>query len=276
LVRISVILPSDRETEELNNPKPAKKPSPWSWKEKAFKQNTNLMQCAGIPGKINVRGLQVSSEGLTTLLARYNLVNARFCHKECCGMFEPESPEMKSCTNCISASHAIRKDQIPFLFTEPSTVEDIVQSHAMIQNAIQNAAMMYHEIDAFADSLEAKKFATYLWVHGRPSIDFEHNSNSYIMSHCGECHCCIIRSHKTRTPAKSKCNHDELSRVICKACKKEDRNLNCRQNNYKVEHGHASNSTNLDSLLKLPDHSRIKARFGDRKRQGKSKDQRIK
>ena len=127
------------------------------------------------------------NEGLTTLLARYNLVNARFCHKERCGMFEPESPEMKSCTNCISASHAIRKDRIPFLFTEPSTVEDIVQSHAMIQNAIQNAAMTYHEIDAFADSLEAKKFATYLWVHGRPSIDFEHNSNSYIMSHCGEC-----------------------------------------------------------------------------------------
>jgi hypothetical protein len=182
-------------------------------------------------------------------------------------MFEPESPEMKSCTNCISASHAIRKDQIPFLFTEPSTVEDIVQSHAMIQNAIQNAAMTYHEIDAFVDSLEAKKFATYLWVHGRPSIDFEHNSNSYIMSHCGECRCCIIRSHKTRTPAKSKCNHDELSRVICKACKKEDRNLKRRQNNYKVEHGHASNSTNLDSLLKSPDHSQIKARFRDRKRQ---------
>jgi hypothetical protein len=40
------------------------------------------MQCAGIPGKINVRGLQVSSEGLTTLLAWYNLVNAQFCHKD--------------------------------------------------------------------------------------------------------------------------------------------------------------------------------------------------
>jgi hypothetical protein len=63
---------------------------------------------------------------------------------------------------------------------------------------------------------------------------------------------------------------------LCEACKKEDRNLKYRQNNYKVEHGHAANSTNLDSLLKSPDYSQIKARFGDRKRQVMSKDQRIK
>jgi hypothetical protein len=54
---------------------------------------------------------------------------------------------------------------------------------------------------------------------------------------------------------------------VCQKCKKEDRNTKPRIDNYKPEHGHASNSTTLESLLMSPNHMHLKARFEDRKRQ---------
>jgi hypothetical protein len=123
-------------------------------------------------------------------------------------------------------------------------------------------------------SPEAEKFALHLWVHDRPSIVFEHNSSSYIMSHCVKCRCCVIRLSNIRK--NSKRDHKEFSSIVCQKCKKEDRNTKQRIDYYKPEHGHASNSTTLESLLMLPNHMRLKARFEDRKRQVKTKDQCIK
>jgi hypothetical protein len=75
-----------REFEEVNQP-PAKRLSLLSWKESTMKQDRNLRECAGIPGRANMHGLNMSPEGSTDLLCQFNFINGRFCRKECCGVF---------------------------------------------------------------------------------------------------------------------------------------------------------------------------------------------
>jgi hypothetical protein len=137
----------------------------------------------------------MSPQGSIDLLCQFNFINGHFCHKECCGIFKPESlDDDMSCVNCISASYTIRSNRTLYLFAEPSAVAEIAQSSARITSAIQNATNKFEFVDSFGDSEPAKQFASYLMDHEINSLDFIHNSISYNMSHCVECCTCIICS----------------------------------------------------------------------------------
>jgi hypothetical protein len=192
-----------------------------------MKQDRNLRECTGIPGRVNTHGLNMSPEGSTDLLHRFNFIDGHFCHKECCGIFKPESlDDDTSCVNCISASYTIRSDRTPYLFVEPSPVTEIAQSAARIMSAIQNAANKFKSMDSFGDSEPAKQFASYLMVHEINSLDFIHNSISYNMSQCVECCTCIIHSSSSDSSGgqKNKRKIDDESGTTCDDWKKKIRN----------------------------------------------------
>lgn len=243
------------------------------------RQDKNLRECAGIPGRVNTHGLNLSPEGFMDLLQRFNFINGRFCHKECCGVFKPASPSVgASCSKCVSASSTIRKDRTPYLFVTPSTVAEIVQSTDRLRSTVQNAANEHESMASFEESKPAQQFAMHLMVHEIDSLDFRHNSNSYIMSHCVECRCCVIRSSSSdgSGSTKSKRQLEDASSVTCDTCKNKNRNKKRRQARSKPEQGMASSHATCANLAKSPDGMRLKARLSNRKSQVKSRDRQIK
>ncbi len=118
----------------------------------------------------------------------------------------------------------------------------------------------------------------HLMVHEIDSLDFRHNSNSNIMSHCIGCSSCIIQSFSSNSSGGTNNKHqlNDTSGIMCDVCKKEDRNKKWWQANVKPEHGTASNHTTYANLAKLPDGTWIVAKLRAHKQQVRSRVKQIK